>query len=388
MDAPLPTTVPHPSSIVEPSISTEEQAITLISRRKFHRLFTLPATSTHESLKVTYGIAGPDIGEDAPTILYVGGMFGTRYLAITQDWLATQKGVRILMIDRPGFGGSTAIQVSQRIPIFIEAAVALLAHLKIPHIALASQSAGTVYALNFISHHPELLCPSNPVLTLFSPWVHQSISGVMSLKIAAALPNPLINGWNSIIGGIITTGIPTFQASSTVFGNVTNVFKNNAREAISKEAQEKSCRDSFGFSLAVHNEVTKNSGKFLFAENTSGGNDEARLCMKSVPGSSWDRCEVYPTFVLDLKIEWEKRAKQNGKKLRLDIVFGEGNDAMIGAVGMKYFKDCFKKENCGEGIEVEVSETPGASHDTIIDPCFAPMRELLNRVSKGWRELK
>ncbi|KAH7354775.1 Alpha/Beta hydrolase protein [Rhexocercosporidium sp. MPI-PUGE-AT-0058] len=383
MDAPLPTAAPHLSSTGEPSISAEEQAIIFISQRKFHRLFTLPATNSHDVLKVTYGIAGPDIGEDAPTILYIGGMFGTRYLAVTQDWFATQKGVRILMIDKPGFGGSTPVPVSQRIPIYLEAVVALLTHLKIQHIALASQSAGTIYALNFISHYPDLLCPSNPVLTLFSPWVHQSISGAMSLKLAAALPNPLINGWNSIIGGIVTTGIPTFQASSTVFGNI---FRNNDRETTSREGLEKSSRESFGCSLAVYNELTRISSKFLFAENTLGGNDEARLCLKSVPGSNWDRCEVYPTFVLDLKVEWGKRAKQDGKKLRLDIVFGEGEDAMIGAKGMKYFKDCFNKENCGDGIEVEVCETAGAGHDTVIDPCFAPIGRLHDRVRKGWRE--
>ena len=164
--------------------------------------------------------------------------------------------------------------------------------------------------------------------------------------------------------------------------------KNNDRDAVSKDALEKSARECFGCSLTVYNEITKNSSRFLFAENTSGGNEEARLCMKSVPGSSWDRCEVYPTFVLDLKVEWEKRLKQNGKKLKLDIVWGEGDDAMIGAKGMRYFKDCFKQENCGEGIEVEVCEVPGASHDTVIDPCFNPMGELLDRVRKGWKDSK
>ncbi|KAL2070844.1 hypothetical protein VTL71DRAFT_13870 [Oculimacula yallundae] len=387
MDAPAPVDM-HPLPAGEPSISAEEQAMNIISHRKFHRIFTLPATSTHGPLKVTYGVAGPDIGEDAPTILYVGGMFGSRYLAVIQNHFASQKGVRILMIDRPGFGGSTPVKIPQRIPIFLEAAVALLAHLNIERIALASQSSGTIFALNLVSHHPDLLYPSNPILTLFSPWVHQSISGAMPLKLAAALPDQLVSGWNSIIGGIVKTGIPTFQASSTVFSNVTNLFKNSRREEISLEGREKACQESFGTSLAVYKELTNNCGALIFNEDTTGGNDEARLCMKSVAGTSWDRCEVYPTFVLDLKVEWEKRAKENGTKLKLDIIWGEGNDALIGAAGMKYFKECFKQENCGEGVEVEVSEIPGASHDTVIDPCFMPMRELLDRVSKGWKESK
>ncbi|PVH84234.1 hypothetical protein DL98DRAFT_512624 [Cadophora sp. DSE1049] len=384
MDAQIPAAVPQPSPAGEPSLNAEEQANTLISQRKFHRLFTVPATSTHEALKVSYGFAGPDIEEDAPTVLYCGGMFGTRYLGVTQDWIATQKGVRILMIDRPGFGGSTPVPISQRLSIFLETVIALLAHLKIQHIALASQSAGTIYALNLIAHHPDLLYPSNPILTLFSPWVHQSISGDTTLKLAAALPDPLINNWNSIIGGIVTMGIPSVQASSTVFGNITNLFKNNQKEARSRESEEKLTRGNYGVSSAVQTEVAKNVGKFLFAENTSGGNDEARFCLKSVPGTSWDRCEVYPTFVLKLKIEWEERAKKDGQKLKLDVVFGEGSDSMIGTTGMKYFKECTKQENCGEGIEVRVSEIAGAGHDTVIDPVFSPMRELLDKVRAGW----
>ncbi|CZT00370.1 uncharacterized protein RAG0_08419 [Rhynchosporium agropyri] len=386
MDASMPS-VPLPVPAEEPSTSAEDQALTFLSQRKFHQIFTLPATKTHEQLKVTYGIAGPDFEEDAPTILYCGGMFGTRYLATTQDWFATQKGVRILMIDRPGFGGSTSVKVTQRIPIFLETVVALLAHLKIEHIALACQSAGTIFALNLISHHPDLLYPSNPILTLFSPWVHQSISGATSLKLAAALPDTLVGGWNSLVGTIVTTGVPTFQASSAVFSNVANLFKNSRREETSREGEEKVCQDSYGTSLTVYKEIAKHFSIYVFKENTTGGNDEARLCMKSL-GTSWDRCEVYPTFVLDMKVEWEKRANVNGKKLKLDIAWGEGNDAMIGAAGMKYFKECFKQEKLGEGIEVEVNEIAGAEHDSIIDPCFTPMRELLDRVSKGWKEAK
>ncbi|KAK0107572.1 hypothetical protein ONS96_003378 [Cadophora gregata f. sp. sojae] len=384
MDAKLPTAVPHPFSPDDPTLSAEEQANTLISQRKFHRLFTLPATNNHETLKVSYGFAGPEIEADAPTILYCGGMFATRYLGVTQDWIATQKGVRILMIDRPGFGGSTPVPISQRLSIFLETVIALLAHLKIQHIALASQSAGTIYALNLIAHHHDLLYPANPILTLFSPWVHQSISGSTSLKLAAALPDPLINNWNSIISGIVTMGIPSFQASSTVFDNITNLFKGSRQEMRSRESEEKLTRECYGVSSAVQAEVAKNLGKFLFAENTSGGNDEARFCLKSLPGTGWDKCEVYPTFVLKLKFDWEERAKENGQKLKLDVVFGEGSDSMIGTTGMKYFKECFKQDNCGEGIKVKVSEISGAGHDTVIDPCFSPMRELLDNVRAGW----
>ena len=84
------------------SASKEDQAIEIIAPRKFHRLFTTPATDERGPLKVSYSIAGVDVGEgdDVPTILFCGGMFGTRWQAVFLNWIAETEGVRILFLDR------------------------------------------------------------------------------------------------------------------------------------------------------------------------------------------------------------------------------------------------------------------------------------------------
>jgi hypothetical protein len=78
----------------------EVQAITALAPRKFHQLFTTPPTESHGPLKVTYSIAGVEKGVDVPTILFCGGMFGTRWQAHFLDWMATRDEVRILFVDR------------------------------------------------------------------------------------------------------------------------------------------------------------------------------------------------------------------------------------------------------------------------------------------------
>jgi hypothetical protein len=85
-----------------PSASQEIKAIELIAPRKFHRIFTVPATDKHGPLKVTYSIAGVDVdeGEDVPTIFFCGGMFGTRWLAPWLDWISKTEGVRMIFLDR------------------------------------------------------------------------------------------------------------------------------------------------------------------------------------------------------------------------------------------------------------------------------------------------
>jgi len=80
--------------------SASDTAIDLVSPIKFHQSFTLLATEKHGPLKVTYAIAGVPIGEDAPTIFFCGGMFGSRYMAVWENYLASKIGVRVLHIDR------------------------------------------------------------------------------------------------------------------------------------------------------------------------------------------------------------------------------------------------------------------------------------------------
>lgn len=90
--------VPPTSGASDPGI--KKQALELVQLPKFHRKFTIPQTSTHDELQVSYAIAGPDVGEDVPTILFLGGMFGTRWMAAVQNWFAELNGVRMIIIDR------------------------------------------------------------------------------------------------------------------------------------------------------------------------------------------------------------------------------------------------------------------------------------------------
>jgi hypothetical protein len=80
--------------------SIEAQALELNTPEKFDRAFTVPATDKHGLLKVTYAIAGPEYGEDVPTILFCCGMLATRWVARMFNWMAEKKGVRVLFIDR------------------------------------------------------------------------------------------------------------------------------------------------------------------------------------------------------------------------------------------------------------------------------------------------
>lgn len=81
-----------------PTIHT--QALEYISQRRFHLRFTLPATADHAALSVSYADVGADAGEHVPTVLFICGMFATRYLGVYIHHLAAKMGIRVIFIDR------------------------------------------------------------------------------------------------------------------------------------------------------------------------------------------------------------------------------------------------------------------------------------------------
>lgn len=67
------------------------QALSYISHSRFHRLFK------HGDLTITYA----DIGKPSTTtILFMPGMFASRYLSVLLHAIAESLNVRVLVVDR------------------------------------------------------------------------------------------------------------------------------------------------------------------------------------------------------------------------------------------------------------------------------------------------
>lgn len=115
----------------------------LISESRFHRRISL--NTSQGQLYVSFADTGCNNG---PTILFLPGMFASRYAGILLHVIARRAGVRLLVIDRPGMGASTDVPLAHRVDTWIEVLPKVLSHLKIPRVSLVSHSAGTIYLLN------------------------------------------------------------------------------------------------------------------------------------------------------------------------------------------------------------------------------------------------
>lgn len=64
-------------------------------------------------------------------------------------------------------GHSTDVPLSVRVSTWIRIVPLLLEHLDIKHVALVSHSAGTIYLLNTLHYHRDILHPDQPFIALF-----------------------------------------------------------------------------------------------------------------------------------------------------------------------------------------------------------------------------
>lgn len=95
------------------------------------------------------------------------------------------------------------------------------------------------------------------------------------------------------------------------------------------------------------------SEEYSHAEDSSGLNDEARLCLKNVPGEThWGAAENLPNFVDCQEEVWNKRVEKGQKHLLVVLLYAD-KDTVIGKKGQEYFSQCWARvAETSHGIRV------------------------------------
>ncbi|KAF7187423.1 hypothetical protein HII31_11312 [Pseudocercospora fuligena] len=333
-----------------------DAAIKILAAQHLHQCLWLPRSETHERLRVTFSTTSNFQHGSLPVVLFCGPMFGTRYLVLPFDKLAKESGVRMICVDRPGFGGSTQVSLERRMDVWLEMVPALLQHLGIEHVSLVSHSAGTIYLLNTIYHHRQILDPKAPYAAMLGPWVSQRHSNVTMLSAAAKLPNSILSAWSPLVNFINNTITPMTSRSGGALSSVSGAFQSEAGGNL----DESSAQEKYGVDAATAKELERFWSKWSSEEQAMvGGNDEARLLLGKGPVGV---CEDYMEYVKSLVAAEEA---QHSSTLKLQLCFAE-DDMMIGKTGKDYFEQCWKQEAVHDTIRVESKEFEDTNHETVL----------------------
>ncbi|KAK7940772.1 uncharacterized protein PG986_013159 [Apiospora aurea] len=352
--------------------SAYDRAAAYLANERFHQQLTLPATTDHDALVVSYTDAGRDAGDDpksVPTMLYIPGMFSSRLFAVFPLHAMGQKlGVRVLAIDRPGMGHSTNVPLSQRLAVWLETVPALLKHLGIDHVSLVSHSAGTLYSLNLLYHFRDILSPNKPFVALFAPFVHPTHSGLVSLKMAQWLPVRAFSAWHHIPRLVVTKAQPAFASSGAVLSKATNAILGKA-DITNDEGHSSSRRlaKKYGMDGGLQEELDELIPKTMFEGQTVGADSEVLQCLKKGASGTWGKCDDYPTFIRDLaELERSRGLGEGRPRIKIRVYFAE-TDALIGKRGQSYFEECWagKDGEFEDCIDFAAESVDKTDHDSV-----------------------
>ncbi|RMZ90315.1 hypothetical protein DV736_g2464, partial [Chaetothyriales sp. CBS 134916] len=351
------------------SISPEDQAIRIICMKHFHQSLWLPGTANHSKLKVTYSTTTNFDNVSIPAILFIGPMFGTRWNSLHFDKLARDCGVRVICVDRPGFGGSTSVTIDVRMSIWLETVPALLQRLDVKHVFMVTHSAGTVYTLNTLFHHRSFLDPKAPYVAFLAPFVPAAHSDATLPTIAAKLPTSLLDSWagiNTFINNKILPGASwsggILSSSAALLSSLTSTDIPGTETSTSTTPLEQ-----YGFDEDTAKLIKKLSTKYQFAESNTGANEEVKLCLRKYDDAVWGEAADYSSCIRKIADNEAALGSNEPDTAKVSVeAFFAGSDIMIAKRGQKYFEQCWQADEVKGKVDFTTSTCPEANHDSLL----------------------
>ncbi|KAF4335503.1 hypothetical protein FBEOM_10638 [Fusarium beomiforme] len=311
-----------PGSLLSMTSATEvKDPEAFLKDPRFSQTFQLPAdpSDEHASIQVKYSDYGYHNAADEKVLLFFAPLCASRIFHCAKDELAKKYRVRIVVMDRPGFGGTDPVKLEKR-PAMCR----------------------------------KILNPERPYLAIGAPWILPSHSHVMTMSVTQSLPASMLAQADKLIGFVNGTLGPVVATSA----GISQMFGGGKKKNVQGGAEETMADALFEESLEPF------LFKLVHAESIRGFSDESLFLMQKIEGvSGWGDWTDYDDLVPKLV----QALKGVGKKLTVDVYYAE-EDSMIGAPGTdgpEWLNSCFKGDEVGQVITYNTETIPAADHDTI-----------------------
>ncbi|KAM3463298.1 hypothetical protein BB8028_0004g09610 [Beauveria bassiana] len=362
---------------------------------RYSREYHLPGGTIQgrsEPLKVTYadfGYRNVENPDEENVFLFFPPLLGSRWMHIAKDNLAKKHRVRIINVERPGYGGTDEVELKERLRVWQVVIPALLTHLNIKHVSVGCHSAGTVYALDFILHHPEFLHPERPYLAIAGPWILPTQSGVISMRIAQSLPAAVIGRSENLARFMRTAVNPALGAGASAVSSLFGVVARSIGVAAAAADSQPDSQPETDGEMEMRLRPTLLSR--AYGENLQGLGADAVLMMHKVVGADggdgdgdgvagWSNWGDYEAYVPRLV----EALRALGRKLTVDAFHAE-TDSMVGDYGDQgptWFDACWAADRCGDGtIVYSASCVDDADHDLVWSIKFGVPEKVFSKIS-------
>ncbi|GAA5924799.1 alpha/beta fold hydrolase [Sporobolomyces koalae] len=364
---------------------------------KFHHTISFTPSGLSALITASYALCGSTNPTDR-VVLWINGLGHHRIAAGLFDGLFAANGIRLLTIDRPSSGQSTAVEPSDlRVRVCFETILAVLDRHEIRKFTLLSHSNGIIYALSTLVNLPRDRFECTQWL-LTSPWVPPPISGSVPFGLASYLPAALTNrlggaaasvqrmigplGWSMGIAkdwvgwsaGMISapSGGSSGTDSRTASTPTRNARKRTPLEQIQRfeaiQMTKPVTQRTFG-GRYYPSGLLDQGLEIAIEEGLEGMGVEAIMSLRKGVTWDWFEGETVDTDaheVYERGFERLKRIRTTEAGFELDVkIWYAGADGMIPKKGREWFKQLLVDRLGIVGAD-RVIEIPGAGHDEIL----------------------
>ena len=137
-------------------------------------------------------------------------------------------------------------------------------------------------------------------------------------------------------------------------------------EAAVKTGSDEDAAEKYGVDIATARLIRSNAVKFSLAEDTTAGNEEAKLCLLKGGKESWGALADYEACVRSIADDGDASSGHTeAVRLKVDAAFAT-SDLMIGKGGQEYFEKCWRQEGMAGKLDFESRTFEGTDHDSVL----------------------
>jgi hypothetical protein len=268
--------------------------------------------------------------------------------------------------------------------VWLETVPALLRKTNVEHVSLVTHSAGGLYTLNTLAELRSILDPKAPFVGLLAPWVPVAQSNATLMKYTSKLPANVIDYLSPLQGFIVSKVAPSLSFSGGLFSSTAALVGGGPKDTDSpiQAGSPEDAAEKYGVDVETAKIMRSLAVKFNLAEDTTGANEEAKLCLMKGGKADWGALADYEACVNYIADREKERVKAGQVKLRMEAAFAS-SDVIIGKGGQEYFEKCWRREGIADGVDFVSRTCEGVDHDgVLVDFHKGALKGLFESVAK------
>lgn len=202
---------------------------------------------------------------------------------------------------------------------------------------------------------------------LSAPWVPAASSNATLMTLASKIPSPVIDYLSGLQGFMMSRVAPTLSFSGGLISSSAALIGSKPdSNAETQLGSDEDAAEKYGVDIETAKLISSYAVKFHLAEDTTAGNEEAKLCLMKGGSASWGVLADYEACVRSIaEEEGAKSGDGQVGRLRVDAFFA-ASDVMIGKGGQEYFERCWRQEGMAGKVDFESQTFEGTDHDSVL----------------------